>query len=77
MTHSTFTLDFAYDTETFAESFYAFRKIYEYAVINPTGELENGWPEIEVIVPSDRAMEFLIGYCGGDEDQARDIFEGN
>lgn len=71
----TFTLDFAYETDTFAESFYAFRKLHPHAVINPTGKVDQ-WPEIEAIVPADRALEFLVSYYGGDKDQARETLEG-
>jgi hypothetical protein len=71
----TIYLDFAYDTDTFAESLYEFRKVYPYAVVNPTGNTANGWPIIEAVVPADMALQFLTEYHGGDVDQAMEFME--
>jgi hypothetical protein len=68
-TFKTFTLDFAYETETFAEALADLREFYPYAVINPTGEIENGWPVIECIVPDNYARSFIMDACGGDMTQ--------
>jgi hypothetical protein len=71
----TFTLDFAYDTDTFAEALDEMRSDCPYAVINPTGELANGWPVVEAIVPADLALEFIARYHGIPADEALALME--
>ena len=71
----TFILDFAYETDTFAEALADLRDFYPQAVINPTGELENGWPVIECIVPINMARSFIMDACGGDMTQVEAYME--
>jgi hypothetical protein len=71
----TFTLDFAYETDTFAEALTELREFYPYAVINPTGETANGWPIIECVVPENYARSFITDACGGDTSQIEAYME--